>query len=122
MLPSSPASKYSIQGSKATDIEWFVSIALERLKIPYIFQYALLGGRTMRGGIVLDFLALTDPLSTPIDLRGDYWHQPKQRIEDDLGLALMMSRGSFAEPVILYGSELTSIEQAYSTVKRELRV
>ncbi len=122
MFPGSPATKYSIKGADATDIEWFVSIAFERLKIPYIFQYALLGGRTTRGGIVLDFLALTDPLSTPVDLRGDYWHQPKQRIDDDLRLELAMSGGNYAEPVILYGGELTSIEQAYSTVKRELRV
>ena len=125
MSPRSLVSKsdeYTIAGSKATDIEYFVAIALEKLHLPFIFQYELMGGRTKRGGIVLDFLVLTDPLSTPLDIRGDYWHQPKHKIEDDLGIALMMSRGNFAEPVILYGSELQSIEQAYSTVKRELRV
>ena len=125
MLPNSLASKrndYTIKGADATDIEWRVALALEKLKVPYIFQYQLAGGRTRRGGIVLDFLALTDPLSTPIDVRGEYWHQPKQRIDDDLGLALMQSRGNFAEPVIIYGGELSTIEQAYSTVKRKLRL
>ena len=122
MLPNSPASKFSIQGSDATDIEWRVALALEKLKIPYMFQFALMGGRSTRGGIVLDFLALTDPLSTPIDIRGEYWHGPKQRVDDDLALAIMMSRGSYAEPVVLYGGELQSDEQAYATVKRELRV
>ena len=122
MSLSSPASKHSIQGSDATDIEWRVALALTKLKIPYMFQYALMGGRSTRGGIVLDFLALTDPLSTPIDVRGSYWHQPQQRVDDDLALAIMMSRGSFAEPVVLYDGELQTIEQAYSTVKRELRV
>jgi hypothetical protein len=44
--------------------------------------------------------------------------------EDNLQLALMnhYGRGQFAEPVIIYGAELQTIEQAYSTVKRELRV
>ena len=119
---SSPASKFSIQGSDATDIEWRVALSLDRLKIPYKFQYALMGGRSTRGGIVLDFLALTDPLSTPMDIRGEFWHQPQQRVDDDLALAIMMSRGQFAEPVILYGAELQSEEQAFAAVKRELRV
>ena len=122
MLPNSPASKFSIQGSDATDIEWRVALALEKLKIPYMFQFALMGRRSTRGGIVLDFLALTDPLSTPIDVRGEYWHGARQRVDDDLALAVMMSRGSYAEPVVLYGGELQSDEQAFATVKRELRV
>ncbi len=122
ILGPKKAGGYTIQGAKASDIEYFVSLALDKLDIYYIFQYEILGGRTKRGGIVLDFLALTDPLSTPIDIRGNYWHQPKQRVEDDLGLAMMMARGNFAEPVIIYGAELTTPEQAYSTVKRELRV
>ncbi len=126
MSPSSLASTtdvgYTIAGSDATDIEWRVAVVLERLGLFFIFQYALMGGRSTRGGIVLDFLVLTDPLSTPLDIRGAYWHQPKQRIEDDLGLALAMSRGNYAEPVIIYGGELQSIEQAYATVRRELRL
>ena len=124
-MPASLVSKpegQTIQGAKATDIEYYGALALERLGIPYIFQFEMMGGRTRRGGIVLDFLALTVPLSTPIDLRGDYWHQPQQRLDDDLALAIMMSRGSYAEPVVIYGAEMQSIEQAYSTFKRELRV
>jgi len=126
MSPSSLVSKsdagYTIAGSDASDIEWRVALALEKLHLHYIYQYALMGGRTTRGGIVLDFLVLTQPLSTPLDVRGEYWHQPKHRIEDDLGLALAMSRGRFAEPVIIYGGQLQTVEQAYAVVKRELRV
>jgi hypothetical protein len=126
-LPLSLASKpeeKSIQGSKASDIEWNTAVALDKLGLPYLYQYELGGGRVFRGGMVLDFLVITTPLSTPLDIRGDYWHQPQQRVDDDLQLALMnhYGRGQFAEPVIIYGAELQTIEQAYSTVKRELRV
>ncbi len=86
-----------------------------------MFQFAI-GGRSVRGGIVMDLLVLTDPMSTPLDLRGDHWHQPQQRIEDDLFLELAMSKGRYALPVVIYGGELQTVEQAYSTVKRELRV
>jgi hypothetical protein len=122
-LVSKPEDK-TIQGSQATSIEYHVAIALDRLEIPYLFQFEIGGGRVFRGGMVLDFLALTTPLSTPIDVRGEYWHQPRQRIEDDLQLALMnhYGRGYFAQPVVLYGASLQTPEQAYSTVKRELRV
>lgn len=135
MSPNSPASRYeqigpgkagsySVQGSRASDIEWRVALALDKLDIPYLFQYEIGGGRTKRGGIVLDFLAITTPLSTPIDVRGEYWHQPQHKIDDDLGLALLnhYGRGMYAEPVILWGAELQTIDQAFATVKRELRI
>ena len=125
MSPASLVSKsedYTVQGSKATDIEWRVAVVLERLGLDFKYQYPLRGGRSVRGGIVLDFLVFTVPLRTPLDIRGDYWHQPRQRVDDDLGLALAMSRGRFAEPVIIYGGELQTMEQAYSSVKRKMRV
>lgn len=109
-------------GSAATDIEYYVALALDKLDIPFLFQYEIMGGRVRRGGIVLDFLCLVPPLPIPLDIRGEHWHQPNQRLDDDLALAVMMSRGQYAEPVILYGGELQTEEQAYSTVKRELRI
>ena len=121
-LVSSSDAGYTIAGSKASDIEWRVAVALEKLHLHYIFHYIPGAGTVQRGDIILDFLVLTDPLSTPLDLRGDYWHQPQQRLEDDLFLELALSRGRYAKPVIIYGAELQSVEQAYATVKRELRV
>ena len=113
MSPASLVSKsdtgYSIAGNEeATDIEWRVAVVLERLGLFFIFQYALEGGRTKRGGIVLDFLVLTDPLRTPLDIRGDYYHQPNQRNEDDLFLALAMMQSSSTSGRALAGTETTA--------------
>ncbi len=122
MLLNSPASKFSIQGSKATDIEFYVSLALTKLHLDFKFQHPIGGGRGMRGGIVLDFLVFTVPKPTPLDIRGEYWHQHNQTIEDDLFLALGVKQEDYAYPVVNYGGELQTPEQAFSTVKRELRV
>ena len=127
MLPNSPVSRSeekTIQGSKATDIEYRVAKALDTLDIPYIFQYEMFGGRSRLGGLVIDFLAITVPLSTPVDVRGEYWHGPTRKYQDDLEIAMIRhhNRGMIAEPVILWGGELQTDEQALSTVRRELRV
>ncbi len=119
---NSPASKYSIQGSKATDIEFYVSLALIKLELDFKFQHPIGGGRGRRGGIVLDFKVFTVPKPTPLDIRGEHWHQPRQQVEDDLFLALGVKQEDYLPPVVIYGGELQTPEQAYSTVKRELRV
>ncbi len=54
--------------------EYWVALALERLGIAFIYQYSISGGRSVRGGQVIDFLAYTVPLPTPIFVQGEYWH------------------------------------------------
>jgi len=111
-----------VQGQDATDLEWRVAVALDKLKIPYMFQYELFGGSTRRGGVILDFLAIVPPLSVPIEVMGKYWHSSSMRAEDKLKEALVRQQGNFAEMVYLFESDLQSISDAYSSVKRELRV
>lgn len=113
---------HEVQGNKATDLEWRVAVALERLRIPYMFQYALLGGQRRRGGLVVDFLVFTAPLSTPLEVMGGYWHRSGQRREDRLKEAMVRHLGNFAEMVYLWEGELQTLNDAYKAVKRELRV
>ena len=111
-----------VQGQDASDLEWRVSVALDKLKIPYMFQFSLYGGTSRRGGVVIDFLAIIPPLSVPIEVMGQYWHSSSFKAEDKLKEAMVRQKGSFAEMVYLFESELQTISDAYSAVKRELRV
>lgn len=133
MFASSPQSKYEVidtekagehevQGKKATDLEWRVALALDKLKLPYMFQFQLFGGRTKRGGVILDFLVLTAPLSTPLEVMGGYWHRSKKSADDRLKEAILRNYGSFAEVVYVWEGELQTIADAHRAVKRELRV
>lgn len=41
--------------------------------IEFIYQSPLFGGRTIRGGYVIDFLIL-DPPDLAINVQGEFWH------------------------------------------------
>ena len=65
---------FTVQGKDATSYEYNVAYALDKLELPYMFQFIFLGGKAVRGGMVVDFLVLTDPLSTPVWVNGGFWH------------------------------------------------
>ena len=51
-----------------------VYMALESLKHDFAYQYDIMGGRSRRGGLVVDFLVYKAPLPVPINVQGAYWH------------------------------------------------
>jgi hypothetical protein len=53
--------------------ELWIGRALDRLNIPYTYQYQVMGGRA-RGGYLIDFLVHTVPLATMIEPIGNHWH------------------------------------------------
>lgn len=64
--------------------EWWTSLALEKLGFEYEYQYAVFGGRSTRGGQMLDFLVYTPGIWTIVDVLGAYWHTGKY--EDRLSI------------------------------------
>lgn len=104
--------------------EWRVAVALNRLKLDYSFQYAIDGGRTRRGGQVIDFLVYTVPFPTPVFVQGVYWHDRKTENEDHLKQlrAQRLFNGQIAPNVLLKDTELTTMSEAYAVVKRELNL
>lgn len=54
--------------------EWWVAKSLLARDIPFDYQYHLFGGKSRRGGAVLDFLVFA-PMGIPLPVHGKYWHQ-----------------------------------------------
>jgi hypothetical protein len=61
--------------------EWWISRALDRLNLPYTYQYPVQGGRA-RGGYMLDFVVHTVPLATIIEPVGNHWHTGELGADD----------------------------------------
>ena len=61
--------------------EWWISKALDRIGIPYQYQYPVNGGRA-RGGYMVDFVVQTVPLATMIEPIGNHWHTGELGADD----------------------------------------
>lgn len=112
----------TIQGqTPGSKEEWRVAQALEKMEIRYIYQYEILD-RYVRGGLVIDFLALTVPLSTPIEVYGEYWHRGELRSRDVQRIVQVDDhfRGQAQPLVVLFGKDLPDQDQADTTVRREI--
>jgi len=63
-----------IQGKTPDSIEeYWVAQSLYKERIPFMYQYQLMGGKSRRGGIILDFLVF-NPMGIPLPVHGKYWH------------------------------------------------
>lgn len=109
----------SIQGKRPdSKEEVWVAMALDKLKLRYIFQFELINAR-LRGGIVIDFLVLY-PFSIPIEILGDYWHTGQMGADDKLrqGIIEQMIGNKV---VNLWTKELTDPDTTFAKVRHEIR-
>lgn len=108
-----------VQGKSASDIEERVARALYKLQLPFRFQVDYFGGRSLSGGLVLDFLVLT-PLPIPILVQGEYWHSGESKARDAYNIARLLDlfKGQIAVPVELFGQDLQSQEDADRQVRQ----
>ncbi len=104
--------------------EFWCALALYRLKLDFEFQKHVMGGRSGRGGQVVDFWVHTAPLPTPIYIQGDYWHYAAGRsYQSQLNIAKLKSYygSKIAEPVEILTSTTPTPDAMYRVVKKELR-
>ena len=117
--------KKPIQGTMPdSKEEYWCALALYRLKLDFTFQKHVMGGRSGRGGQVVDFWVKTAPLPTPVYIQGDYWHYAAGRSYDSkLKIAKLKSYygSSIAEPVEILTSTTPTPDAMFRVVKRELR-
>lgn len=109
---------------RATQYEYNVAQAFDHFGLPYLFQLSFLGGRQIKGGIVLDFLVETRPLPTPCWVHGEYWHAGYQRTIDlmkQVTLFLLLA-GEAAPAVVLWGDMVKTEDDAKLAVKKYFNV
>ena len=104
--------------------EYWVALALYKRKIDFVFQYQLFGGRKYKGGQVVDFWVLTQPLPTPIFVQGWYFHYStaERAAQSKLNLMYLESalNGKAMKPVEILDIEIPTPDDAYMVVKRKL--
>ncbi len=100
--------------------EWFVALALDKLGIDYIFQFSLYGGRSVRGGQVVDFVVF-HPKALPVYVQGAYWHAIRSETEDLLKQAAAENYFG-VKPVLLMEDETDTKEKAYQAVIEKIGV
>lgn len=100
--------------------EYYVALALDRLQLPYTFQYSIDGGTRIRGGQVLDFLVHTRPLATVLEIYGSYWHEDEATIADALQEQRVKDYfGGSIQYKVIWEQDLQTPDEAYATVRRE---
>lgn len=112
--------RYQVRGKRASSYEYNVAQALDYYRLDYLFQVSYWGGRALAGGIVLDFLIFTVPLSTPLWVNGDYWHQANNAQLESYQRALLQTFGNTAQPVILWGQDSDTVEAAKASIKKKV--
>jgi hypothetical protein len=99
--------------------EWWIALALWRLKLEFYYQLPVRGGTQLRGGLVLDFLVLKPPLQIPMPFNGEWWHRNES--EERWNMAVLQQEFG-VEPVVIWGDEVPDVETTYEVVRSKLRV
>lgn len=107
-----------VQGvAVASKEEWRTAQALDILQVRYEYQYPISGGRSRRGGQMLDFMLYTPVRWTVLDVRGTYWHTGKY--EDDLDLWRVIY-GRNWNLVILWDTDCRSVSEVLTFLRQKL--
>lgn len=98
--------------------EWYVALALDKLKLDYLFQVGINGGRGIRGGQVIDFVVFT-PRPVPVFIQGEYWHKKSTENEDILKQAAAQEVYG-VRPILLMGEETDTRDKAFQAVRTKV--
>lgn len=99
--------------------EYNFSVALDFYEIPYLYQVSYWGGRSMAGGMVLDFLVFSGATPTAVWINGGYWHKGSRKDIDFLQQAMIINlfRGR-VNVLTLYGEDTSTLDLAKNSVRR----
>lgn len=115
---------FFVRGQKAgSRDEYWVSLALDLIEIQtgwgWAYQVPVNGGRTVRGGNVVDFLIYTPGRWTILDPKGRYWHSGPN--EDAYQMQRVARRKDW-RLIEWFTDELKTRDAVYQFLRRELHV
>ena len=96
--------------------EWWTALALWKYEIPFDYQWEIFGGTTRRGGLVVDFVVY-NPMATPFEVNGDYWHKDEQDGENKLDL-LAIAQHFKREVIVMWGEDMETKEDVEQFVRK----
>lgn len=113
----------TIQGQQPGSLyEWRLAKALQASGYNFEYQVPIDGGRSRRGGQVIDFLVHTVPMFTPVFADGEYWHTGQLAREDSYKRAALNAEyaGIWNSWISFFGPDLHTQEAANRAVRRLL--
>lgn len=119
--PPPKAERMQIRGKNASSYEVNFAMALEDAGLEYLFQVEYWGGRSLPGGMVLDFLVFSEPMRTPVYINEDYWHSGQRAEIDKLQQATLelFGAGRTAPVLALFRQDVENYAVARKTVREE---
>ena len=98
--------------------EYYVALALDRLGYDYHFQ-KVLGMAGVRGSQTIDFVVY-NPYPVAVFIQGEYWHNKKTEVEDNLKHAVAAHYYGAGNIIDLMGDETDTPEKALQAVRKNL--
>lgn len=113
-----PEAVGTIQGLTPASVEeWRVAQSLNKYGWEYDYQYSVNGGRSRRGGQVIDFLVRTNPRNTALYVQGEYYHGTRQEQKDRLMQAIAFGPLGFLVQIV-YGDQLKDQQESDETINK----
>ena len=95
--------------------EYWVAQALYKFDVQFDYQWEIDGGSSRRGGLIVDFV-VWNPMITPLEVNGDYWHKGEMDGSDKLDLIAIQQHFK-KEPIIILGEDMESPEDVEQYVR-----
>lgn len=111
-----------IQGKTPDSLdEWHMAIALSQEGLGYTYQVPVFGGRTVRGGTIIDFLVSLNPWPQPIFVDPSYWHSNQVSAEDQLKRARLDATNWYLPHLSIMANDLVSIDSIRQWIRKNLK-
>ena len=108
---------YTIRNRSATEPEYFVSKILDKYKVRYYFQFLVGAGAGVRGSMWVDFL-IYNPLKTPLEVQGNYWHTGAMGEGDKLRLSILRRLLEVPKVLEIWGNECETLESTEQALRK----